>query len=252
MGKVIAVAGKGGTGKTTIACLSLRYLVKNGYRPVLALDADPNSNFGESLGINVERTIGDIREEFMRSPETLPAGMDKISYLHVLLNQVLIERDGFDLMVMGRQEGQGCYCMVNNVFRQFSEDLAKNYGYVIADNEAGMEHLSRRTNGRIDILLMVSDYSLRGLRAVKRIYELINTLGLHIETKGLVVNRAAKEMDATFLKEVEDMGLPLLATILEDETLMAFDRKRQSLIELPDTAPSVIGVNNMLDRLISK
>ena len=168
MSKVIALAGKGGVGKTTVAALILRQLIKNGSSPVLAVDADPNSNLGETLGLNIEKTVGDIREEFMRDPQSLPSGMDKAVYIEMMMNQILMEQEKFDLIVMGRQEGQGCYCMINNILNRFMEELEKSYEYIIVDNEAGMEHLSRRSSGRVDLLIMVTDYALRGLRADRK------------------------------------------------------------------------------------
>ena len=173
MSKTIAMSGKGGVGKTTVSALMMRYFTNNLNSPLLAIDADPNSNLGETLGLDIEKTVGDIRENFMRDPQGIPSGMDKIIYLEMLMNQVLIEQKNFDLLVMGRQEGQGCYCMVNNILNRFADELEKNYKYLLVDNEAGMEHLSRRTSGKVDMLLMVTDYALRGLRAVGRINEML-------------------------------------------------------------------------------
>ncbi len=204
MAKVIAVAGKGGTGKTTLSALLIRSLTKNGQKPILTVDADPNSNLGETLGLKIDKTIGDIRENYMRDPQGVPSGMDKINYLELLLNQVLIEENDYDLLVMGRQEGQGCYCMVNNILRNFTDELVKSYKYLVFDNEAGMEHLSRRTNGKVDTLFLVTDYALRGLRALRRINDMIKELGLDIENVGIVVSRAPEKLGDAFMKEVED------------------------------------------------
>lgn len=250
MGKVIAVAGKGGTGKTTTACLVTRYLTQSEYRPILAIDADPNSNLGETMGIVIEKTVGDIRENFMKDPQGLPPGMDKINYLELLMNQVLIERKDFDLLVMGRQEGTGCYCMVNNILNRFSEQLAKNYRYLVVDNEAGMEHLSRRTSGQVDMLLMVTDYSLRGLRALKRIHELIDGLKLDIKDRGMVVTRAPETLNDAFMKEVQTLGIPILGIIPDDGLLMDFDMEQRSLMELPDDSSSVLAVEKMMKKIM--
>ncbi|MCP4722607.1 MAG: AAA family ATPase, partial [Desulfobacteraceae bacterium] len=178
------MAGKGGVGKTTVSALVTRYFAKQQKGPLLAIDADPNSNLGETLGLEIEKTVGDIRENFMKDPQGVPSGMDKILYLEMLMNQVVIEQKEFDLLVMGRQEGQGCYCMVNNILNRFADELEKNYKFLLVDNEAGMEHLSRRTSGKVDILLMVTDYALRGLRAVGRINEMLDDLKLDIKHKG--------------------------------------------------------------------
>jgi len=223
MSKTIAMSGKGGVGKTTVSALMMRYFTNNLSSPLLAIDADPNSNLGETLGLNIEKTVGDIREDFMRDPQGVPSGMDKIIYLEMLMNQVLIEQKDFDLLVMGRQEGQGCYCMVNNILNRFAEELEKNYKYLLVDNEAGMEHLSRRTSGKVDMLLMVTDYALRGLRAVGRINEMLGDLKLDVKNIGLIVNRAPETLSKTFLDEVEKIGVSIVCIIPDDKNLLEFD-----------------------------
>lgn len=250
MGKVIAVAGKGGTGKTTTSALVTRYLSNSEYSPILAIDADPNSNLGETMGIEIESTVGDIRENFMKDPQGLPQGMDKVNYLEMLMNQVLIEKKDFDLLVMGRQEGTGCYCMVNNILNKFTEKLSKAYKYMVVDNEAGMEHLSRRTSGRVDMLFMVTDYSLRGLRALRRIHDMLGELKLDIKEKGIIVTRAPEKFNDTFMKEVEDIGLPIIGVIPDDSLLMDYDMERRSLMELPDDSVSVTAVDRMMKEIM--
>lgn len=250
MSVVIALAGKGGVGKTTVSALVIRCFAKNGISPVLAVDADPNSNLGETLGMDVEKTVGDIRENFMKDPQGVPSGMDKIVYLEMLMNQVLMEQKEYDLLVMGRQEGQGCYCMVNNILNRFTDELEKNYKYLLVDNEAGMEHLSRRTSGRVDMLLLVTDYSLRGLRAVGRINSMLGDLKLKIGNLGLVVNRAPAELGKAFLEEAEAIGIPIVCTIPNDDALLEFDMERRSLIDLPDDSPAVIAVDTMMKTII--
>ncbi|GAB6143697.1 ATP-binding protein [Desulfocicer niacini] len=250
MSKVIALAGKGGVGKTTVASLVIRYLSNKKYSPVLAVDADPNSNLGETLGLEVEKTVGDIRENFMKDPQGVPSGMDKIVYLEMLMNQVLIENKDFDLLVMGRQEGQGCYCMVNNILNRFSEELEKNYKYLLVDNEAGMEHLSRRTSGKVDMLLLVTDYALRGLRAVGRINSMLGDLKLSVGHVGLVVNRAPDTLGKAFLDEVDKIGIPIICTLPNDEALLEYDMDRKSLLDLPDDAPAVEAVKEMMEKVL--
>jgi CO dehydrogenase maturation factor len=249
MSKVIAMAGKGGVGKTTVSALVTRYFAKLKKDPILAIDADPNSNLGETLGLEIEKTVGDIRENFMKDPQGVPSGMDKIVYLEMLMNQVLIEQPEFDLLVMGRQEGQGCYCMVNNILNRFAEELEKNYKYLLVDNEAGMEHLSRRTSGRVDMLLLVTDYALRGLRAVGRINEMLGDLKLDIKHKGLIVNRAPKELSQPFLDEVERIGVPIFCVIPDDEHLLEFDMAQRSLLDLPDASKAVTAVGDMMKKV---
>jgi CO dehydrogenase maturation factor len=244
------MAGKGGVGKTTVSALIVRYFTRHVKDPVLAIDADPNSNLGETLGMTIEKTVGDIREDFMRDPQGVPSGMDKILYLEMLMNQVLIENKNFDLLVMGRQEGQGCYCMVNNILNRFADELETNYKYMLVDNEAGMEHLSRRTSGKVDTLLMVTDYALRGLRAVGRINGLLDDLKLDVREKGLIVNRAPKQLNQAFLDEVEQIGVPLLCTIPQDDNLLEFDMERRSMLELPDDSPAVLAVDELMEKVI--
>ena len=249
MAKVIAVAGKGGTGKTTISSLLIRSMLKQKKTPILAVDADPNSNLGETLGLNIDQTVGDVREDFMKKPDAVPSGMDKINYLELLMNQVLIEKNGYDLLVMGRQEGQGCYCMVNNILRKFTDELVTSYKYLIFDNEAGMEHLSRRTSGQVNLLLLVTDYSLRGLRALKRIHELIDSLGLDVDEQGIVVTKAPEKLSDVFLKEVDEIGVKIYATIPDDPNLLDFDMERRSLLDLPDDSSAVAAVNKLIENI---
>ena len=250
MSKTIAMSGKGGVGKTTVSALMMRYFTNNLNSPLLAIDADPNSNLGETLGLDIEKTVGDIRENFMRDPQGVPSGMDKIIYLEMLMNQVLIEQKSFDLLVMGRQEGQGCYCMVNNILNRFADELEKNYKYMLVDNEAGMEHLSRRTSGKVDMLLMVTDYALRGLRAVGRINEMLGDLKLDVKNKGLIVNRAPETLSQTFLDEVEKIGVPIVCIIPDDKNLLEFDMERKSMLELPSDSPAVIAIDKMMKETI--
>ncbi len=246
MSKIIAFAGKGGVGKTTVAALVIRHLANSGQTPILAVDADPNSNLGETLGLAVPTTIGDIRETFMRDPQGVPSGMDKAIYLETLVEQALIEQPSFDLLVMGRQEGQGCYCMVNNILNRFTDRLAASYRYMVVDNEAGMEHLSRRTSGRVDNLYLVTDYSLRGLRAVGRINAMLDSLKLQVQDLGIVVTRAPAQLNDTFLREAEEIGLPIVGIIPDDPALLDFDMEKRSLLELPDDSPAVQAVDRLL------
>jgi len=246
MSKVIAFAGKGGVGKTTVASLVIRNLTKKNSAPILAVDADPNSNLGETLGLEVTSTIGDIREDYMKDPQSIPSGMDKVNYLETLVEQAIIEKPEFDLLVMGRQEGQGCYCMVNNILHNFTDKLSSSYKYLVVDNEAGMEHLSRRTSGKVDYLYLVTDYSLRGLRAVKRIHEMLESLKLEVANLGIVVTRGPEKLGDAFLAEVEEIGVPVVAVIPDDSSLLDFDMERKSLLELPDNSPSVVAVESLM------
>ncbi len=247
MSKVIAFAGKGGVGKTTVATLVIRNMAASNKGPILAVDADPNSNLGETMGLEVPSTIGDIRENYMKDPQGIPSGMDKINYLETLVEQALIEKPEFDLLVMGRQEGQGCYCMVNNILNKFTEKLGGHYKYMVVDNEAGMEHLSRRTSGKVDILFLVTDYSLRGLRALRRIHAMLEGLNLDVKELGIVVTRAPEKLSDAFLNEVEEIGVPIVGTIPDDPALLEFDMERKSLLDLPDSSSSVLAVEKLMD-----
>ncbi len=247
MNKIIAFAGKGGVGKTTVATLVVRYLSQNGKSPILAVDADPNSNLGETMGIDVTTTIGDIREDYMKDPQGVPSGMDKVNYLELLVEQALIEKPAFDLLVMGRQEGQGCYCMVNNILNNFADKLTASYNYMVVDNEAGMEHLSRRTSGKVDILFLVTDYSLRGLRALRRIHGMLDRLKLTVKDLGIVVTRGPEKLSDAFLAEVEEIGVPIVAVIPDDPALLEFDMEQKSLLDLPNDSLSVTAVDQMME-----
>lgn len=247
MSKVIAFAGKGGVGKTTVATLVVRYMGANGKSPVLAVDADPNSNLGETMGIDVPSTIGDIRETYMKDPQGIPSGMDKVNYLETLVEQAMIEKPTFDLLVMGRQEGQGCYCMVNNILNNFTDKLSQHYTYMVVDNEAGMEHLSRRTSGKVDMLFLVTDYSLRGLRAVRRIHTMLEGLKLDVKNLAIIVSRGPEKLSDAFLAEVEQIGLPIAGVIPDDPALLEFDMEQRSLLDLPETSPSVVAIDTLME-----
>jgi len=250
LGKVIAMAGKGGTGKTTLSALIIRFLKKRGLGPILAVDADPSSNLADSLGITVKRSLGTAREEFFESKGNLPPGMAKETYLEMKLHEILAESPGLDLLVMGRPEGPGCYCYVNNILRRHLDMLLKNYPFVVVDNEAGMEHLSRRTTQGVDYLLFLSDYSLKGIRTVGKIRELIDELKLSIKENHLVVDRVPERWDPNFSEEIKRQGLDLLGMIPEDPFIWEYELKGKPLLDLPDESPAVREVEGIMEKMI--
>ena len=249
MGKLIAITGKGGVGKTTISSLLVRSMVKKGSKPILVVDADPNSNLNEVLGLEVEETIGSIREEMSERSGAMPGGMAKHEYLELKVNECLIEADGYDLVVMGRPEGPGCYCFANNVLRDVLKMLSKQYPHIVIDNEAGMEHMSRRITTSIDHLLVVSNPTLRGLLAVDRIRQLIGELKLSVGTTHLLINRAYDGLSQEVEKRIEEIGIPLIGIIPEEELVREFDESGRPLIELPETSSTVRKVEEIVDTL---
>ncbi|NLN07314.1 MAG: AAA family ATPase [Firmicutes bacterium] len=249
----IAVAGKGGTGKTSIAGLIIAYLVEAGKGPVLAVDADANANLNEVLGIEIEETIGNIREEVNwaeRTGNPIPGGMAKTEYLAYRLNQALSEGDGYDLLVMGRTQGEGCYCFVNGVLKNQIDRLAGNYNHIVIDNEAGMEHVSRGIVGKVDLLLLVSDYSRRGIQAVGRIKELVAELKFEIKKIGLIVNKTpGGEISAAIAEEIKAQGLELLGVVPLDPALSEYDAEGVPLTKLPEDSPAKVAVKEILRNL---
>jgi CO dehydrogenase maturation factor len=249
MGIRIAVGGKGGVGKTTLAALIVRELLASGKGPLLAVDADPNTNLPEAVGLQAEHTVGSILAQFIDEKIDIPSGMTKESFLQVKMHGAVAEGRGLDLVAMGRGEGPGCYCYPNLILRGFVEDLSGNYPYVIIDNEAGMEHLSRRTSERIDHMLLVSDPAIRGLRSVRRIHELIQELKLDVGQISLVIVRAPDPLPHELQEEVEGLGIPLAGLVPPDPQIAAYDLEQKPLIQLPDTSPAVMATRSVLKSL---
>jgi len=250
MAYTIAVAGKGGTGKTTVASLIIAQLLDDEKTPILAVDADPNSNLNEWLGVEVEYTLGDLQAEVLKTKYDLPAGMDKRRYMEFQLQASLVEETGFDMLVMGRTEGPGCYCYVNDILRAFMDKLTPNYSYVVMDNEAGMEHLSRRTTRDVDLLFIVSDESPIGVRSASRIYKMEKSLEVNIIQSYLIINRAHSELPEPILKEVEKSGLELLGTIPSDEQIVECSLNGKSLLNLPQDSPAKVSIKKLLNQFI--
>lgn len=260
MTTTIALAGKGGVGKTTVAGMVIKYLIQNQPGAVLAIDADPSSNLNMVLGLDLDWTVGDIREGLLDQVQesllaggaamgTLAGGLSKREYLDYQIRQSVSEGDRFDLVAMGRSEGPGCYCAVNHNLREVVDSISKNYRYVVIDNEAGMEHLSRRTTRDVQHLLVVSDPTQRGLVAAERIASFRNQLDIKIEQTWLILNRLPGEMPAPLKARIDEMGIPLLGVIPSDEKLMDFEFSGRPLIELGDDSPVYTAVAGMMEKL---
>ncbi len=246
----IAVAGKGGTGKTSVTSLVIRYLLNNSLGTILAVDADPNSNLAESLGLEARQTVGKILNEFQGEKLRIPPGTTKESYLEYQLNMAITESKGLDLITMGRGEGPECYCYPNVVIRKLIDKWANNYAFVVMDNEAGMEHLSRRTTQNIDEMLLVSDHSIKGLRAVVRIRDLIKELRLVVKRESIIINMVSSGIDPLLKQEMDRLGMEPAAIIPVDEELKRYDLAQKPLFQLPDTSKAVAAVNEFIKRLL--
>ena len=240
MPHTIAVAGKGGVGKTTTCGMLIDYLCKKDQGPVLVVDADANSNLNEVLGVEVETSLGAIREEMAQAElkGSIPAGMTKADYANFKFNSALIEEDDFDMLVMGRTQGKGCYCYVNGVLKTLVDKYAKNYSYVVMDNEAGLEHVARGTLPHVDTMLLISDCSRRGIQAVARVAEMIDEMELKPGMLGLIVNRAPNGvLDDGVKAEIEKHGLNLIGVLPQDEGVYRCDCNGEPSSKLPDTNP---------------
>ena len=245
----IALAGKGGTGKTTMAGMFIKYLVEKAKTPVLAVDADANANLNEVLGLEVEETLGDAREEMKKG---VSAGMTKDIFMEMKLGEAVVETDGFDLVVMGRPEGSGCYCAANTLLTQYLDRLIDNYSCVVIDNEAGMEHLSRRTTRDVQHLLIVSDATRRGLVAAQRIADMRKELEINIENAHLIVNRVPDgKLHPELKKFVDGLGVPLLGVVPADDDLAAFEFSGKPLVDLGDESPVYQAVVGMMEKILA-
>ena len=254
MAHVIAVAGKGGVGKTTLTGLIIQYLGEKGKGPILAVDADANSNLNEVLGVKVDATLGDVREEVARSEmakdNPIPAGMTKADYMEFKFDDALVEDDDFDLLVMGRTQGKGCYCFVNGLLQTQLQRLEKNYPYIIVDNEAGMEHISRGVLPSMQTAILVSDCSRRGVQAVGRIAKLIEECDMHPRQIGLIINRApGGVLNEGTKQEIENQGLHLLGVVPQDETVFDYDCEGKPTINLPEDSPVKKAIREIVDKL---
>ncbi len=257
----IALAGKGGVGKTTIAGMVIKYLVQNKPGPVLAIDADPSSNLNMVLGLDLDWTVGDIREDMLAQVKSsllgggaamgsLPGGVSKHDYLDHKIRASLAEGEAFDLIAMGRSEGTGCYCAVNHNLREVIDSISKNYRYIVIDNEAGMEHLSRRTTRDVQHLLIVSDPTQRGIVAAERIASFCHELDIKIEKAYLIINRLPGIMPTALEAEIDKLDVPLLGTVANDDELSNFEFSGKPLVQLGNESPVYQAVARMMDSIL--
>lgn len=264
MTTTIAVAGKGGTGKTTVCAMIIRYLTQQGLGPVLAIDADPSSNLNLVLGLPLEdrETVGHIREEMLAQVQAdstagvmaggLVSGLTKPDYFDYHIRSILVEGDNVDLLAMGRPEGPGCYCPANNALRLVIDRISDHYPFVVMDNEAGLEHLSRRTTRNVEHLLIVTDPSQRGLVAARRVAELVGELRIGIEQMHPILNRlAGHEIPRPLQAAIDSLGVPFLGVIPEDETLLAFEFSGRPLVTLGEESPVYQAVKAMMGQIKS-
>ena len=252
MPHTIAVAGKGGVGKTTTCGMIIDYLTGKGRGPVLVVDADANSNLNEVLGVEVETSLGAIREEMAQAEMkgSIPTGMTKADYAEFKFNSALIEEDDFDMLVMGRTQGKGCYCYVNGVLKTQVDKYAKNYEYIVMDNEAGLEHVARGTLPHVDTMLLISDCSRRGIQAAARVAEMVQELNLKPGKMGLIVNRAPNGvLDEGVMAEIEKQGLELIGVLPQDEGVYRCDCNGEPSAKLPAANPVKQALSGIMKKL---
>jgi len=246
----IAVAGKGGIGKTTLSAMMIRALIERGMAPLLAVDADPNSNLGEVVGIEADRSIGQLQAETLKQINDLPAGVPLGRHLEYELHQAVAEGEGLDLLVMGHGEGPGCYCAVNHILRKYLETLRSSYRVAVLDNEAGMEHLSRRVSSGIDVLLVVSEPSPIALRAAGRIHRMADDLELKIRRKALVLNGVTDGLSERAMEEAEKTDLEILGRVPFDPAVEALSLDGRPIGDLPAESPALGEVSRVLDEIL--
>ncbi len=249
MPHTIAVAGKGGVGKTTTCGMLIDYLCAKGQGPVLVVDADANANLNEVLGVEAQTSLGEIREEMAQAElkGSIPAGMTKADYADFKFSSAIIEEDDFDMLIMGRTQGKGCYCYVNGVLKTQVDKYAKNYKYIVMDNEAGLEHVARGTLPKVDTMLLISDCSRRGIQAVARIAEMVKEMELKPGRMGLIVNRApGGQLDDGVKAEIEKHGLDLLGVLPQDEGVYRCDCDGQPSAKLPGNNPVKLALKDIM------
>ena len=246
MGKVIAVTGKGGTGKTAVSTMVVRALLDAGVSPILAVDADPNANFHSTLGVTLEMTLGSIRESQIRKPGVIPAGMSKPEYFEYRTREALVEAASFDFLAMGCTEGPGCYCFANSLLREALGRLEGGYSWIVVDCEAGLEHFSRRTATAIDLLLILADPSRRALETVSTVIELARSLATPVGEIAVAVNRCPAPPPEPVTTALRELGLEANAFLPQDALVADLDMRGQPLLNAAETSPLRHAVRDLL------
>jgi len=249
---IIAVSGKGGSGKTLISSILVKLLSKTG-KDLLIIDADPDSNIPESLGMEADKSVGDVRENLKKdiAKGNIPKGMNKWDILDYNIMESIVETPEFDLLLMGRPEGSGCYCAVNNMLRRIIENISSNYDFIVIDTEAGLEHLSRRTTHSVDVMLVVSDSSKRGLHTASRVKKLSKELEISFEQIYLILNRVKEGNEEELSQKAHQTGLEIIGLIHDDKLVSDFDLEGKSLLDLPDDSEPVKVVKKLIDKIIN-
>ncbi len=246
MPKTVAVTGKGGCGKTVLACMALRALLDAGQTPILAVDADPNCNFGEVLGVEPQGSVGTLREQVATDSGSVPSGLSKSEFFEYRIREALTEAEGFDLIVMGQPEGPGCYCFANHLLRGVVDHLNDAYRCTVMDCEAGLEHISRRTTRDVDLTVVVSDVSMRGIHTAQTVKDLVASLGSRCGKMVLVINRVQGELPEAIAEAAQQTGIPLAATIAYDDEIAERDALGESLLDVPANNRTLLTIADLL------
>ncbi|RLG74828.1 MAG: ATP-binding protein [Thermoprotei archaeon] len=249
----VAISGKGGTGKTMLAALLVIYLLRktNGELKILVVDADPNQNLDKVLGAKVDKTVGDLREELLNIKDEIPSGISKKQYFEYMIRNIVYEGEYFDLLAMGRPEGPGCYCYVNHLLRMILDKISEEYDVVIMDTEAGLEHLSRRTTRDVDVLIIITDPTSRGIITAERIRKLVQELETKVHKIYAVGNRVTSSISKKIEEELVRRGFEVLGLIPEDPYIQKLDLEGKPFTEIPDNSPAYKAIESIADKLFS-